>query len=46
MFVNAFRLASAGGYYSDGANAGAFFLYVGDSASGTTAAIGSRLMFL
>ena len=46
MYVNASRLAHAGGDYSSGADAGAFCLYVGDSASSVYAIVGSRLMFL
>ena len=45
-YVNASRLARAGGTYSDGARAGAFYLYVYYSASYSSANIGSRLMFL
>ena len=44
--VGASRLAYAGGNYSNGANAGAFFLYVYYSASDSSAIVGSRLMFL
>jgi hypothetical protein len=44
--VYASCLARAGGHYSIGAFAGAFCLYVSDSASSSYADIGSRLMFL
>jgi hypothetical protein len=44
--VDAFCLAHAGGSYSNGANAGAFYLIVNYSASNSYAYIGSRLMFL
>lgn len=44
--VSASRLAPAGGYYSYGASAGAFYLSVDNSASSAVATIGSRLMFL
>ena len=46
MVVAASRLAHAGGNYGTGAGAGAFCLYVYYSASGTSANVGSRLMFL
>ena len=46
MHVAASRLALAGGGYSDGASAGAFYLIVSTSASYASADIGSRLMFL
>lgn len=46
MGVIASRLARAGGNYSDGADAGAFYLAVDYSASGSGAYVGSRLMFL
>lgn len=46
MIVAASCLAHAGGYYGDGAVAGAFYLYVNSSTSGAAAAVGSRLMFL
>jgi len=44
--VSASRLAHAGGIFSNGASAGAFYLYVNYSASNSYADIGSRLMFL
>ena len=44
--MDASRLALAGGTYSSGASAGAFYLYVSTSASGSYAYVGSRLMFL
>ena len=44
--MDASRLARAGGDYSGGAYAGAFFLYVSGSASSSGASLGSRLMFL
>ncbi len=46
MTVIASRLARAGGSWSDGSSAGAFRLDVGQSASGTFASVGARLMFL
>ena len=44
--VNASCLARAGGDYSYGAYAGAFYLSVNYSASSSDASVGSRLMFL
>ena len=46
MYVDASRLAFAGGSYGNGAAAGAFCLYVYYFASDAGAHIGSRLMFL
>ena len=46
VYVDASRLALAGGGWTDGSVAGAFFLSVGRSASGAYASIGARLMFL
>ena len=46
MYVNASRLAPAGGSYGNGADAGAFYLDVRNSASSANAYVGSRLMFL
>ena len=45
-YVSASRIAYAGGIWNDGANAGAFYLYVNYVASSSPAYIGSRLMFL
>lgn len=45
-FVNASRLATAGGYWGDGSSAGAFYLNVYLSASGANSGVGARLMFL
>jgi len=45
-FLNASSLPSFGGYYSYGANAGAFYLSVGSSAANSYANFGGRLMFL
>ena len=46
VYVDASRLAYAGGYYGDGASAGAFLLIVYNSSSSSGASVGSRLMFL
>ena len=45
-FVNASRLAFAGGYWNGGSDAGAFRLGVVRSASDASTYIGARLMFL
>jgi hypothetical protein len=45
-YVDASRLADAGGDWDDGSNAGAFRLSVYRSASGTYTNIGARLMYL
>ena len=44
--VNASRLAHTSGNYSNGANAGTFYLNVNNSTSNTNANIGSHLTFL
>jgi hypothetical protein len=46
VYVNASRLAHAGGYWDDGPGVGAFRLDVGQSASTTSTNIGARLMYL
>lgn len=46
VYVYASRLAIAGGDWSNGSYAGAFCLYVNQSASNASTAIGARLMFL
>lgn len=46
VYVDASRLAVAGGYWNAGARAGAFYLNVGYDASNAYASIGSRLMYL
>ena len=46
VYVNASRLAVAGGSWRDGSYAGVFNLAVDQSASATRADIGARLMFL
>jgi hypothetical protein len=45
-YVFASHLAYAGGCWADGSYAGAFYLYVGLSASNATTYAGARLMFL
>ena len=45
-YVNASRLAYAGGSWSSGSSAGAFHLIVDPSASATTTNLGVRLMYL
>lgn len=46
MYVNASRLADAGGNWTNASNAGAFFLDVARSASRANTSVGARLMFL
>lgn len=43
--VYPYSLGYCGGYWDDGANAGAFYLYLGDSASSSYSSIGSRLFY-
>ena len=45
-YLYASCLPNFGGYYSDDADAGAFYLDVDYSAANSSAAIGVRLMFL